>query len=142
MVEGNEHNFPKDHPLRALFLADSAGGSTPEPTVNMTLRHGVRASLEYARTKDIAKARALSNPDNAPHLKFVDMGGHGYSTVRATPQDIETEFVCIPRPIKRSETEDGGPLRYRVAHRATLWKAKERPALQQIVREGDPKLSI
>jgi len=142
MVEGNEHRFPKDHPLRPLFLVDGAPGTKPEPTVNMTLRHGVRASLEYARTKDLAKARALSNPDNAPHLAFVDMGGHGYSTVTASATHVETEFVCIPRPIKRSETEDGGPLRYRVVHRAALWRAGQKPQLEQVVREGDPKLSI
>jgi alkaline phosphatase D len=147
MVEAYEHRFPKDDPLRPLFLADlpgnaGAGGAKPEPTVNMTLRHGVRASLEYARSRDIAKARALSNPDNAPHLAFVDMGGHGYSTVRASKSDIETEFVCIPRPIHRSQTEDGGPLLYRVTHRAALWKARERPRLEQKVMEGDPKLSL
>ena len=142
MVEAHEHRFPKDDPLRPLFLADSPGGAKPEPTVNMTLRHGVRASLEYARSRDIAKARALSNPDNAPHLSFVDMGGHGYATVRASKSDIETEFVCIPRPIRRSETEDGGPLLYRVVHRAPLWKARERPKLEVKVKEGDPKLSL
>jgi alkaline phosphatase D len=142
MVEAHEHRFPKDDPLRPLFLADSPGGAKPEPTVNMTLRHGVRASLEYAKSRDIAKARALSNPDNAPHLSFVDMGGHGYATVRASKSDIETEFVCIPRPIRRSETEDGGPLLYRVSHRAPLWRAKERPRLGVKVREGDPKLSL
>ena len=46
------------------------------------------------------------------------MGGHGYATVRASAREIETEFVCIPRPIRRSETEDGGPVLYRVAPRA------------------------
>lgn len=142
MVEAYEHRFPKDDPLRPLFLADSPGGAKPEPTVNMTLRHGVRASLEYARSRDIARARALSNPDNAPHLSFVDMGGHGYSTVRASRNEIETEFVCIPRPIRRSETDDGGPLLYRVTHRAAMWKARERPRLEVKVREGDPKLSL
>jgi alkaline phosphatase D len=142
MVESHEHRFPKDDPLRPLFLADGAAGTRPEPTVNMTLHRGVRASLEYAKSRDIAKARALTNPDNAPHLEFVDMGGHGYSTVRASAKDIETEFVCIPRPIKRSETEDGGPLLYRVSHRAALWRARERPRLEVKVREGDPKLSL
>jgi alkaline phosphatase D len=142
MVEAYEHRFPKDSPLRPLFLADSPGGAKPEPTVNMTLRHGVRASLEYARSRDLAKARALSNPDNAPHLSFVDMGGHGYATVRASAREIETEFVCIPRPIHRSETEDGGPLLYRVSHRAALWKVRERPRLEVKVTEGDPKLSL
>jgi alkaline phosphatase D len=142
MVEANEHNFPKDEPLRPLFLADSPGGAPPEPTINMTARLGVRASLEYAKSRDIARARALRNPDNAPHLEFLDMGGHGYATVRASAKDIETEFVCIPRPIRRSESEDGGPLLYRVAHRAALWGARERPRMEVKVREGDPKLSL
>jgi alkaline phosphatase D len=142
MLEAYEHGFPKDHPLRPLYLADAGEGARPEPTVNMTLRHGVRASLEYARSRDIAKARALSNPDNAPHLAFVDVGGHGYATVKATAREVETEFVCIPRPIRRSEGEDGGPLLYRVSHRAELWGKKERPVLRQVVLEGDPKLSI
>ena len=31
------------------------------------------------------------------------MGGHGYATVRLTGEAMRTEFVCIPRPITRSE---------------------------------------
>jgi alkaline phosphatase D len=117
-------------------------GHDPEPTVNMTVLHGVRSSLEYAATGDVAKARALSNPDVSPHLSFLDMGGHGYATVRVTPQALETEFVCIPRPLERAETPDGGPLVYRVRHRAALWAKGERPKLEQTIVEGDPKLSI
>jgi hypothetical protein len=41
--------------------------------------------------------------------------------VRLTGDEMRTEFVCIPRPINRSERPDGGPLRYRVAHVAKLW---------------------
>jgi hypothetical protein len=37
---------------------------------------------------------------------------------------------------------DGGPLRYRVVHTASLWKPGERPVLRQQVIEGDPGLSI
>lgn len=33
-----------------------------------------KVCLEYASTGDAPKARAASNPDNAPHLSFVDMG--------------------------------------------------------------------
>jgi alkaline phosphatase D len=76
----------------------------------------------------------------APHLTFVDMGGHGYATVRVTGDEMRTEFVCIPRPITRSEHPDGGPLRYRVAHVAKLWRAGERPQLTTHVLEGDPGL--
>jgi hypothetical protein len=70
----------------------------------MLVRHGVRSALEYASSGDLAKARALSNPDLSPHLSFVDVGGHGYATVRVTPDVLESEFVCIDRPIARSTT--------------------------------------
>ena len=139
MIESLEHKFPKDIPLRALFLADR-DGKPPEPTANMLLRHGVRACLEYAKSRDLAKAKSLSNPDNAPHTSFVDMGGHGYSVVRASASAFEVEFVCIPRPIKRSEGNDGGPLNYRVVHRAALWAAGAKPILEQKVIEGNADL--
>ena len=131
----------KDLPLRPLYLADRRGAK-PEWTFNMLLRHGVRSCFEYARSFDRVKARALSNPDLSPHLEFVDMGGHGYAKVRVDGGEMRTEFVCIPRPIARSERADGGPLRYRVRHSATLWKAGERPKLEQQIIEGDPGLSI
>ena len=108
----------------------------------MLLRHGVRSCLEYAKSFDLKRARALSNPDLAPHLEFVDLGGHGYATVRLSAEEMRTEFVCIPRPITRSERPDGGPLRYRVVHTAALWKAGERPQMKSAVLEGDVGLSI
>jgi alkaline phosphatase D len=140
-MEANEHRLPKDHPLRALYLADRASGG-PEWTFNMLLRHGVRSCLEYAKSGDLAKARALSNPSLAPHLEFLDLGGHGYAKVRLSAEEMRTEFVCIPRPVTRSERPDGGPLRYRVVHVAPLWQPGERPRLRQEVLEGDPGLSI
>ena len=57
---------------------------SPSGRINMLLRHGVRSCLEYAKSGDLATAHgALSNPDLAPHLSFVDLGGHGYAKVRA-----------------------------------------------------------
>jgi len=140
-MEAYEHRLPKDMP-RALFLADRPGAAKPDWTYNMLLRHGVRSCLEYAKSFDLQRARALSNPELAPHLEFVDMGAHGYAKVRLTSDTMRTEFVCIPRPITRSERADGGPLRYRVAHTAKLWRPGERPRLTQEVLEGDPGLSI
>jgi alkaline phosphatase D len=141
-MESYEHRLAKDHPLRPLVLADRPDGAKPEWTFNMLLRHGVRSCLEYAKTRDLAKARALSNPTLAPHLEFVDMGAHGYAKVRLSGDEIRTEFVCIPRPITRAERPDGGPLRYRVVHSAALWQPGERPVLRRRVVEGDPGLSI
>jgi len=74
-------------------------------------------------------------------LSFVDMPGHGYSTVRVTNEMLETHFVCSPRPIERSARPDGGPLRYRVRHRARIWKKGQPPRLEEFVPEGDPDLS-
>jgi len=70
------------------------------------------------------------------------MGGHGYAIARFDANAMACEFVCIPRPLERSETEDGGPLRYRVMHRAARWSVGQRPQLEQRVLEGDPGLSL
>ena len=141
-MEALEHGLRKDHPLRSLFLADRPEGGKPEWTNNMLLRHGVRSCIEYAKSFDLKRAVALSNPRLAPHLEFVDLGGHGYAKVRLTSNEMRTEFVCIPRPITRSPEPDGGPLRYRVALVAKLWKPGERPRLEPQVLEGSVGLSI
>ena len=94
------------------------------------------------RSFDLKAARSLSNPDLAPYLEFVDLGGHGYAKVRLSANEMRTEFVCVPRPITRSERADGGPIRYRVLHTAALWKSGERPQLKTSVLEGDAGLSI
>ena len=142
VVESLEYGLPKAHPLRALYVGQGPQDTKPQPTMNLLLRHGVRACLEYSQSGDIAKARALSNRDLAPHVSFVDMGGHGYTVVRASARTIETEFVCIPRPLERYESEDGGPLLYRVRCRASLWTKGQAPKLELQVVEGDPRFSI
>jgi alkaline phosphatase D len=142
IVEALEHSLPNKHPLRALYVGQGPGDHAMQPTLNLLIRHGVRSCLEYARSGDIVKARALSNPDLSPHVSFVDMGGHGYSVVHATSGFIETEFVCIPRPIERSDRPDGGALSYRVKFRTDLWKNGEAPRLQMQILDGDPKFSV
>jgi len=139
--EAWEHGFKKDKTMRPLYLADRPDGKIV-CTYNMMLKHGVRSALEYAKSYDLERARALSNRELAPHLEFMDAGGHGYAIVRLTGEEMRTEFVCIPRPVTRSERADGGPLRYRVAHVAKLWAPGEAPKLNVQVLEGDPGLSI
>jgi len=141
-VEAMEHQLHKDAPLRALFVGQGPGDNRPQPTINMLVRHGVRSCLEYAKSGDVQKARQLSNPDLSPHLSFIDMGGHGYAVVHAAADRLETEFVCVPRPIVRQDQPDGGPILYRVRHGAKLWGKHERPNLEQKVIEGNPAFSI
>jgi alkaline phosphatase D len=142
LVEAFEHSFPKEHPLRPLFLAQGTADAGPQPTVNMLLRHGVRSCLEYSKSSDISLARALSNPQLSPHVSFVDMGGHGYAVVRVSSDSIEPEFVCIPRPLERSDRSDGGPLLYRVKYRANLWLKGKAPTVEGRILEGNPRLSM
>ena len=141
-MEALEHRPPNKFPLRQLYLVDRPGSAKPDWTYNMLLKHGVRSVLEYAKSFDIKRAHAVSNPELSPHLEFIDTGGHGYATVRLSSDEMRTEFVCIPRPITRSDHPDGGPLRYRVVHTASLWKPGERPQLKVQVLEGDVGLSI
>ncbi len=142
LVEALEHALPKDHPLRALYVGEGPDDHSPQPTVNLLVRHGVQSCVEYLQSGDIAKARARSNPDLSPHLSFVDMGGHGYSVVHATSGFLETEFVCIPRPLERSDRPDGCALKYRATFRASLWKKGDTPKLEMRVLEGNPKFSV
>ena len=140
LVEAFEHRFPQNHPLSALYMTEVNGKK--QPMVNLLMHHGVRSCLEYKQSGDAERARRASNPDLAPHLSFLDMGGHGYATLHLTAEAVECEFVCIPRPLERSPGADGGPLRYRVVHRVPMWQPGERPRLEQRVLEGDPGLSL
>lgn len=141
LFEVLEVTMAKDHPKRVLHLIDQPDG-TVIPSMNVTPKHGVLSTLTLKETGDMKQARAVRNPDLAPHLSFLDFGGHGYGLVTATSDQLSTEFVCIPRPLERSERPDGGPLAYRVVHRARLWRAGETPTLEQEILEGDPRYSI
>ncbi len=85
----------KDHPLRPLFTVERENARY-ESTVNLTLKRGVRSALEYARSGDLVAARSLTNPDNAPHLEFIDMGGHGYAVVTAKAEGLADRVRLHP----------------------------------------------
>ena len=136
-----EVTMAKDHPKRVLHLIDQANG-TVIPSMNVSALHGVLSTLKLKETGDMEQARAARNPDVAPHLSLLDYGGHGYGLVTATSDQLSTEFVCIPRPLERSERPDGGPLSYRVVHHTCLWKADEAPKLEQEILEGNPQYCI
>jgi alkaline phosphatase D len=139
LAEASPYVIKEDDPLRALYLVGTKEKFIP--SLNFAILHGVRAALAL-RDGDAAKARALRNAQVSPQLSFVDLAGHGYAMVTVTRDALETEFVCIPPPLERSAAADGGPLRYRVTHRAALWKPGERPSLVQKVIEGDAQYSI
>jgi alkaline phosphatase D len=124
-----------------LYVIDQADGKLI-PSMNVTPMHGVLSALKLKDTGDMKQARAVRNPEVAPHLSFLDFGGHGYGLVTATSDQLSTEFVCIPRPYERSDRPDGGPLTYRVVHSTRLWKAGEAPKLEQEILDGNPEYCI
>jgi alkaline phosphatase D len=135
LIEAMSYRIQKDDPQRPLFFYQPSNGDA-QPTFNFSLLNGVRSSLMLQQTGDIKKSLALRNPDVSPHLSFVDMGGHGYSLVRVTAENLDVEFVCIPRPLERSESADGGPIVYRIAHCLKQWNAGGTPRLERTKVEG------
>ena len=71
-------------------------------------------------------------------LRFIiGVGAHGYSVVRARSETLEVEFVCIPRPLERTESKEGGPLAYRITHRVKRWTPRTSPQLERTRVEGN-----
>ena len=107
------HEIAMAHPLRALYLHAAAPGA-PRAGDQLLVLHGVRASLEFARTHDRAQALEASNPEVAPHLAFLDIGGHGYAVVRAGADASRSSSSASPparaqRPARRRPAATASP---------------------------------
>src|SRR5207237_3859804 len=48
-VEALEHQISQTDPLRPLFVGQGPADKTPQPTINMLVKRGVRSCLEYAK---------------------------------------------------------------------------------------------
>ena len=131
LFEALEHAIPDTHPLRPLFAYRNPATGAVEPAINLSITAGVRSCLELAQSHDREQAERLRNPEVAAGIAFADTGGHGYAVVRVERDTLTTEFVCIPRPLERSDGPDGGPLAYRMVHRVALWKPSETPQLRR-----------
>jgi alkaline phosphatase D len=137
LAEALDHSMTPDKPWAAIFRQPSKLGEPGLATINLTARHGVKASLAMQRGGDPAEIAAAANPEVAPNLDFVDVGGHGYVLITAHEASLEAELVCIPRPIQPAGSPDGGALRYRVKYRAMIWRAGEKPALDRTATQGE-----
>ena len=102
LFEAAEYVLPKNDPLRTIYLYESSTAGSLQPAINVSIMHGVRASLALQRTGDARRALTERNPDVAPHLSFVDVGGHGYSLVRAGSEADSLRaahtrsLLCVP----------------------------------------------
>ena len=144
-MEANEYGFKKDRTISAALSRRPAGRGEARVDLqhDAEARRPVRAS-NMPSPSTSAKARALSNPEWHRTSSSWILAGMAMRRCGSTGDEMRTEFVCIPRPITRSERPDGGPLRYRVAHVASLWKPGERPSCRSrfskaiLAWDGDP----
>ena len=85
LVEASEHGF-RSPTTRCGRCTSSTVPDAAKPRAHGEPAAAARRArvprLRRAR-RPRPRARACRNPDNAPHLSFVDMGGHGYAIVRA-----------------------------------------------------------
>jgi alkaline phosphatase D len=137
LAEAFDHSITPDKPWAAIYRQPGAPGKPGFATINLTARHGVKARLAMQRGADAAAIAAAANPEVAPNLDLMDCGGHGYVVITAQQSFLDAELVCIPRPIERSLSADGGALRYRVSYRSAIWKPGERPTLRRTAAQGD-----
>ena len=142
MVEALEHTCPKTIRCARSTCATKTRGAEPEPTLNMLLRHGVRACLEYAAAATISRpARSCRTPTSRRTSRSSIWAGTATAVVRATSDAHRDRVRLHPAPAGTRAGTDGGPLRYRVAHRAPLG-ARRAPRLEQRILEGDPGLAV
>ncbi len=107
-------------------LGDAAGAGADAPVdvglgrdrvnLNTTFLWGVEAALAASTTRVQAFARLFRNPDQNPHLRFIDTAANGYTVVRLDGEAAHVEHVVLARPMDPGP--DGqGHLRYRALFR-------------------------
>ena len=141
-VEAIEHVFPKEHPLRPLFLGQAAGDSRRSPPSICCCAMACDRAWNMREPATSKRPRRFQSRSCRRIFRLSTWAGTDIRSCAASSTRLETEFVCIPRPLERSASEDGGPLRYRVRCRTELWKAGELPRIEVSLLEGDARFSM
>ena len=101
--------------LRSFVTVDATTATPAGPafqnTLNMTLLHGLGASLTYAQTLDLPTAESAYDPTVNPHLLYADSNSQGYGYVQVTATEVTATMVVINRPIQMPTDSGPGVLR-------------------------------
>jgi phosphodiesterase/alkaline phosphatase D-like protein len=105
---------------------------------------GTKSGIAWRERRDLfPEGVASGDPDSNSVLLWTRRPPTGENpALKLNVEVIETEFVCIPRPLEPSDRPDGVALSYRVRFRTGLWESGEAPKLQMQILEGDPKFSL
>ena len=95
-----EHRLPQGpSAARALHGRPAGRRSRSRRSTCCSATACARASSMPA-TGDLRRRARCRNPDLAPHLRFVDMGGHGYATVRVDGRRDAHRVRLHPAPAR------------------------------------------
>jgi len=124
-------------PFRPLVALDRPG-APPLEALNMTFRHGTRASATLTETGgNLEAAIAQRNPDQNPHLTYVDSNAYGFARLEVTGERAACTFTTIAPPVEQTNGAGATVLR-RVRHTLPAWTADDEPLLQGPTIEGTP----
>jgi hypothetical protein len=99
-------------------------------------------SLAYMRDRNFLPSRrsTVHQRDEVPEGTRCQPFRGGY--FEELNRRFDSGFDHFEVPILPGPGADGGPLRYRVVHRVSMWRPGERPRLERRVLEGDPGLAL
>jgi alkaline phosphatase D len=129
-----------DNPLRPIVVYDSTAHGGTNPTceaLNLTWRHGCRASAVLAKTGDMAQAMAADNPMHGRHLRYVDTNAQGIAVVAVHADRLECELITIEEPVVARGTAGATVLR-RARFTQPVAPAGAPVTLAEPVIEGTP----
>lgn len=133
-----------DNPTRPLLVAEGDKLGKPGEmfaNMNVTLRYGTRAALEVARTGDVAAGRALANPKQNSHLRYVDTDSNGYGLLRLDGNGAVAELVTVASA-KKAYGKDGAPIRRTARFTIAPWAKNAVPALAEPSVEGEKPFGL
>lgn len=132
-------SFTRDpgNAFRPMVVADGPNGEMLE-NFNLTLMHGVRASLAMNYTGSDTLSGWLESDSANPYIKYLDTNAHGYVVLTLTGEQISGEVVTVANANKQQSSSDAAEVRRRATLTAPLWKPSETPQLSDPEFEGTP----
>ena len=65
------------------------------PPSNLTIVQGTQAAMVAQQTEDLKRAKAVRNPEQNPHLAYLDSDANGYSLATVTGKSIDVRMVAV-----------------------------------------------
>lgn len=134
-----------DDALRPLVTFDARpfGGSNPlMENLNTTFLYGSRAAVAAAQTGSNENLPALRNPNQNPHLRYVDAAAYGIAVAEFDAEKVQNTFLVLHRP-DQAEPKEGQLRRKAVLHMPAIQASGAAgPDLTLTSIEGDPPFPL